>query len=95
MAAYLIVDIEIIDPQAFEDYRKRVQAVIAAHGGTYLARGGTTEVLEGTWTPHRSVILEFPSMAALKAFYGAPEYQPLLALRQRSAKSTLVAIDGV
>ena len=95
MAAYLIADLEITDDRGFEEYRRRVPAVIAAHGGRYLARGGATEVLEGTFTPHRTVIVEFPSMAALRAFYAAPEYRALLAIRAESAKSTLLAIEGV
>ena len=40
MAAYLIADIEITDPEAFERYRTQVPATIAAHGGRYLVRGG-------------------------------------------------------
>jgi uncharacterized protein (DUF1330 family) len=95
MAAYLIVDIEIIDPAAYEEYRKQVPAIIAAHGGRYLVRGGASEVLEGSWQPKRSVILEFPSMAHLKAFWQAPEYQPLRVLRERAAKSNLVALEGL
>jgi uncharacterized protein (DUF1330 family) len=95
MAAYLIADLEIIDPVAYADYRERVPAVIAAHGGKYLARGGAVEALEGAWTPHRSVIVEFPSMDALKAFYRSPEYQPLIAIRQQAAKSNLIALEGV
>ena len=75
MAAYLIADLEITDDRGFEEYRRRVPAVIAAHGGRYLVRGGATEVLEGTFTPHRTVIVEFPSMAALRAFYASPEYR--------------------
>jgi uncharacterized protein (DUF1330 family) len=72
-----------------------VPALIEAHGGRYLARGGASEVLEGTWTPRRSVILEFPSMAALKAFHDAPEYRPLRDMRERSARSNIVAIEGI
>ena len=68
MAAYLIADLEITDDRGFEEYRRRVPAVIAAHGGRYLVRGGATDVLEGTLTPHRTVIVEFPSMASLRAF---------------------------
>jgi uncharacterized protein (DUF1330 family) len=95
MAAYLIADLEITDTPAFEEYRKRVPAVIAAHGGRYLARGGATAVLEGNVTLHRTVIVEFESMAALRAFYDSPEYRPLRELREESTRSTLIAIEGV
>jgi uncharacterized protein (DUF1330 family) len=95
MPAYLIADIEVVDATAFEEYRKQIPAVIAAHGGRYLARGGATEVLEGGWAPRRAVIVEFQSMAALKAFYDAPDYRSLRELRQRTTKSNLVAVEGV
>ena len=95
MPAYLIANVEVTDPVGYEEYRRLAPAAIAAHGGRYLARGGATTVLEGEFTPHRLVILEFPDMARLKAFYDSPEYQPLVAMRNRNARSSLVAIEGV
>lgn len=95
MPAYLIADIEITDPVGYEEYKKRVPAVIAAHGGRYLARGGASEVLEGTWRPKRSAIIEFPNLASMRAFWESPEYQPLREIRERSAKSNLVVIEGL
>lgn len=95
MTAYLIADIEVTDTHGYEEYKKRVPAVIAAYGGRYLARGGTSEVLEGTWQPRRSAIIEFPSMAAFKAFWHSPEYAPLRELRERSASSNIVVVEGV
>jgi uncharacterized protein (DUF1330 family) len=95
MAAYLYASIEIIDSAAYDDYRKGVPAVIAAYDGRYLARGGATLRLEGDAPAARLVILEFPDMARLRAFYDSPEYRPLLAIRQRTARSTVTAIEGV
>jgi uncharacterized protein (DUF1330 family) len=95
MAAYLHADIEVTDPATYEEYRRQVPAMIAAHGGRYLVRGGATEVLEGDGVPRRQVILEFPDMARLKAFYHSPEYAPMKALRQRASRGTLVAIEGI
>ena len=95
MSAYVIADIEVLDRDAYEVYRQQVPATIAAHGGRYLARGGATEVLEGDWSPRRCVILEFPSMAPLKAWWDSPEYRPLRAIRERSTRSRLVATDGL
>jgi uncharacterized protein (DUF1330 family) len=94
MAAYLYGNIEITDPALYEEYRRDVPAVIAAHGGRYLVRGGAVKVLEGNGVPQRQVILEFPDMAQLEAFYHSPEYQRLVAIRQRAASGTLFAIEG-
>lgn len=95
MSAYLHASIEVTDPVAYEDYRRQAPAVIAAHGGRYLVRGGAVTVLEGGAAPQRQVILEFPDMAHLQAFYHSPEYQALIPLRQRASTGRLVAIDGV
>ena len=47
MPAYIIVDIEVTDPAAFEEYRKQVPATVQKYGGRFLVRGGAMEVLEG------------------------------------------------
>jgi uncharacterized protein (DUF1330 family) len=95
MTAYVIADIEVLDPAGYEAYRQQVPATIAAYGGRYLARGGAAAVLEGGWSPRRCVILEFPSMAQLKAWWDSPEYQPLRAIRERTTRSNLVATEGL
>jgi uncharacterized protein (DUF1330 family) len=95
MAAYLFANVEITDPVMYEEYRRQVPATIEAYGGRYLVRGGAVEVLEGGGVPSRVVILEFPDMARLQAWYRGPEYTPLLALRTRSTISTVAAIEGV
>ena len=95
MAAYVIADIEVLDPAGYEQYRQQAPATIAAHGGRYLARGGATEVLEGAWSPRRCVILEFPDMARFRAWWSSPEYVPLRALRERTTKSQLFVTEGL
>jgi uncharacterized protein (DUF1330 family) len=95
VAAYLLADIEVFDSAGYEEYRVRTPATIAAHGGRYLARVGATDVLEGAWIPKRLVILEFPSMANLRAWWHSPEYQALRAIRERTTHSRLVATEGL
>lgn len=95
MTAYLIVDVAIRDPKQYETYKQQVPALIARHGGEYLVRGGTHEVLEGEWRPTRLVLFRFPNRAAIKAFLADPDYRPLAALRHSIADSSLVAVDGL
>jgi uncharacterized protein (DUF1330 family) len=95
MTAYIYGNIKIHDPALYEDYRAVVPALIAAHGGRYLVRGGAVEVLEGDGQALRQVILEFPDMTSLKAFYDSPEYTAARAIRQKASTGTLVAIEGV
>ncbi len=94
MTAYLYGNIEIHDPVLYEDDRAVVPALIAAHGGRYLVRGGAVEVLEGEGKALRQVILEFPDMASLKSFYDSPGYTAARAIRQKASNGTLVAIEG-
>jgi len=95
MKAYLVADVKITDQEVYESYKKGVPATIAAFGGRFLARGGKMETLEGERIPQRLVILEFPDMAKLREWYDSPEYRPLLELRQRSALSHVVAVEGI
>jgi uncharacterized protein (DUF1330 family) len=94
MVAYIYVNIEVTDGPGFEAYRAQVPATIAAFGGRYLARGGAGERLEGDLPARRQVLLEFPDMAALKAWYASDEYRPLLELRQRTSTAEVMAFEG-
>jgi uncharacterized protein (DUF1330 family) len=95
MAAYVIGEIEVTDPKAYEEYRRQVDAVNAKYGGRFLARGGKVEILEGGGSPKRMVVLEFPSMEQLLKWYRSPEYAPLSRLRQKASKGRLVALEGL
>jgi uncharacterized protein (DUF1330 family) len=97
MPAYLIAEHTITDSAKFEEYRVKVGPLIAKHGGRYITKGGSHVVLEkdnAVWQPGRVVIVEFPDMATLNAWYNSTEYQPLIALRQASAKDMLITLEG-
>ena len=95
MPAYLFVDLDVHDPQAYEAYKQQVPALVARHGGVYLTRGGDFEVLEGDWQPRRLVLFRFPDRSAIHRFMDDPDYAPLKALRQRVASGRMVAFDGL
>jgi len=95
MPAYVIVDIEVHDPVAYEKYKAAAHATVTAHGGRYLVRGGRVETLEGSWTPRRFVVLEFPSFERAKAWWSSPEYAAAKAIRHASAASEMIVADGV
>jgi uncharacterized protein (DUF1330 family) len=94
MSAYVIAEIEVVDPAGYEEYRKQVLAVVTKYGGKFLVRGGKVESKEGGWTPKRIVVLEFPSMAQAQKFYDSPQYAPLIALRQKASKGKLILVEG-
>ena len=94
MPAYVIGDIEVTDPAAYEDYRKQVLAVVTKYGGKFLVRGGRIDPVEGGWNPKRVVTLEFPSMEQAQKWYRSSEYAPLITLRQRASRGKLVLVEG-
>ena len=94
MAAYLIANIQVHDPKGFGEYREKVAPMIAAFGGRYLVRGGAVQEVEGSLGLARLVVLEFPDMAKLRAFYDSPEYAPLIALRQASTTGGVALVEG-
>ena len=95
MAAYIIAEIEVTDPEVFEQYRSQVSGTIERYGGEYLVRGGAVEKAEGDWNPKRLVILRFDSMARAKEWYDSDEYRGPKALRHQSANSNIVLVEGV
>ena len=94
MSAYVINDMEITDPQRFEEYKRLSPPTVAAYGGRFLARGGEVTAVEGGWQPRRLVVLEFPSVAQARAWLDSAEYAPARRLRQLSANSRMVVIEG-
>ena len=58
MPAYVIVEIEIVDPTGYEKYKKLAGATVEKYGGKYIVRGGPAETLEGDWKPKRIVVLQ-------------------------------------
>jgi uncharacterized protein (DUF1330 family) len=68
--------------------------LVEKHGGRYLVRGGELHAIEGDLGLKRLVILEFPSIEAARRFYGSPEYTLLLTLRQETARSDIVLVEG-
>jgi uncharacterized protein (DUF1330 family) len=95
MPAYLIAEVEVTDPAAYEGYKKLTPAAIAAYGGKFIVRGGSVEGKEGGWNPSRLVVVEFSSMEQARKFYDSPEYAPALAIRKAASKSRLVLADGL
>ena len=95
MSAYLIATVRVDDPETYKNYTAQTPALIAKYGGRFLVRGGPVETIEGAEFLDRLVVLEFPSVAAVKTFYGSPEYQEVARHRHASSESTFLLAEGV
>ena len=95
MPGYVIADVEVTNPELFEEYRKLVPATVEAFGGRYIVRGGSSEVVEGEWTPNRTVIIEFESFEQAKAWHSSDMYAGPKQMRIDSTNSSVIIVDGV
>ena len=95
MPAYVIADINVHDPQKFEEYKKGSAPSSAPFGAKYLVRGGRVEGLEGDWLPGRFVVIEFPSLEQAKAWWNSQGYAGPKAIRQSCATSNFIVVEGV
>jgi len=94
MAGYIVLDVVVRDPVAYERYKQLAGATVTAYGGRYLVRGGVAETLEGSWRPSRLVVLEFPSATQARAWWTSPEYEPAKAIRQSCADTEMLLVEG-
>ena len=95
MPAYIIGRVRVTDWSRYAAYMQGTPGVVAHFGGRFLARGGEVGTLEGPEETDRVVILEFPTVAAARGFYGSEEYQRLKGLREGAALAQFVVVEGV
>ena len=95
MAAYIVVDVEITDPEDYQTYARQTLATLEPYGGKFIVRGGNAETIEGDWQPKRFVVIEFPGVEQAKVWYNSPEYSSIIGIRHRSANSRMILVQGV
>lgn len=92
--AYIIANVEVTNPEQYEEYKRLSTIAMKAHGAEVCIRGGKVEVLEGDWSPSRFVMLKFPSVEQARAFYDSPEYQAAKKARQGAAVMRMIVVEG-
>jgi len=90
---YIIGHITVNDPKAYAEYIRRDTPILERLGGRFIVRGGQSEEPEGL-AFERHVIIEFPSFEAALAAYNSPEYQEVAKIRQATADSLIVVVEG-
>jgi len=95
MSVYVIAQCKIENRALLDQYGAKVVPTIESHQGRVIVFDEEPEVVEGPIEHPRTVILEFPSMAAFHAWYDSPEYQEILPLRLKSTRGTLIVAKGV
>ncbi|HAA91172.1 MAG: D-fructose-6-phosphate amidotransferase [Rhodospirillaceae bacterium] len=95
MAAYVIADITVTNPERYKDYTSQTPATVEKFGGNFIVRGGDVTVVDGDWEPKRLVIIEFPNMATLKKWYNSKTYQKIAKIREEASTGSFIFVDGV
>jgi uncharacterized protein (DUF1330 family) len=95
MPAYVILNVEVTDPERFAEYAKTGAPTVAQYGGRYLARGGRADKLEGGVEPRRVVVIEFETADRARAWWASSEYAGPKAVRQSAARSDVILVEGV
>lgn len=90
---YIIGHITVTNPEAYKEYIERDTPILKNLGGSFVVRGGQSQITEGT-ALERHVVIEFPSYEAALAAYNDPEYQEVAEIRRRNAESTIIVVEG-
>jgi uncharacterized protein (DUF1330 family) len=95
MTVYVIIEVEVKDPDLYAEYVDQVPAVIARYGGRYLVRGGKVTPLSPAWQPERLIVIEFDRAEQMRRCFSSAEYAALAPLREGSTVSRAVIVEGL
>jgi uncharacterized protein (DUF1330 family) len=96
MPAYSITEVETLDEEQARRYRVLAREAVTRYGGRYLVLAAEPAVAEGHWqTGQRVVIIEFPTMDQLRAWYDSPEYAPARALAATALRRRLLFVQSI
>lgn len=94
MPAYIIVQVDISDPQQYESYKKLTPDTVKAFGGKFVLRGNPVEALEGSWDHDRLVMLEFADKETARQWYYSKEYQVAKEIRESAAQAKFFLVES-
>lgn len=96
MVAYVIAQIDVHDPDGYQDYLAGFMDIFNKYDGRLLVTSNAqTTVVEGHWAHGSTVVMEFPSRDKAEAWLADPDYQVLADIRKRTARANLVVVEGV
>ena len=92
---YVIITGRVHDTEGIKAYNRLASRTISEGGGEVLAVDTKPEILEGDWHGSQTVVLEFASVDAARAWYESEEYQKAAKRRHTAADSNAVIISGL
>jgi uncharacterized protein (DUF1330 family) len=92
--AFVIADVEVTDPTAFEAYVAKVPDTLKPYNGRTIVRGRPFQK-EGEAPRGSVVVIAFESLADAEKWYATPPYSSLIPERQKAAKTQLYVVEGL
>jgi uncharacterized protein (DUF1330 family) len=93
MKGYLYVDTKVSDKARYAEYTQLSAPAVAAAGGRYLFAGTPSEVLEGSATDRRLILVEFDTLEKARAFYHSDRYQAAKTRRNGAADVNMLLFE--
>jgi uncharacterized protein (DUF1330 family) len=91
---YVIAEVQITDQAPFDAYGKKAAETLKAANAHVLVRG-KGEAKEGAPPQGTVYVIAFDSLADAEKWYSQPPYQPLIAEREKAAKSRVFMVEGL
>ncbi len=91
----MIATLDVHDEDGMEEYKRLAAPTLAPHGCRILAVDDHAQTLEGRWPGKRTVVIEFPSEEAVRAWYGSPEYQAAADVRKKATTSAMAFVRAL
>lgn len=91
---YMIFTENVHDDDTMGTYVQQAIPTILAAGGRILVGAPPDSVLEGSWHGTQTIVLEFATSEAARAWYDSDEYGSIIHLRQAAADTNAVIVTG-
>lgn len=96
MSALMIAKVTVKNPAIFQEYLAKTKEVAAPYGAKLLFRGSYEKTLTGDKQDHgMTVIVQFPSLEKIHAWFESDAYQPLIPLREEGADIKMVSYEEI
>ena len=95
MSCYFVAQIKFNDEEEYKKYLQDTDEVFSKFEGKYLAVDTHPQVLEGTWTHDRAILIEFSDKTKFEQWYTSPEYQTILKYRLNAAQCDTLLVEGL
>jgi uncharacterized protein (DUF1330 family) len=92
--AYIVGHIKVKNAEKWREYCDKVPATVAPWGASLVFRGERAQVLAGDHGYTDTVVIRFPSRAAIMHWHESEAYQALIGLREQAADVVIISYEG-